>query len=110
MREHMAKYATAKRLETHRSIDMPMVIILGLTVGDLVAALSGFLAVTFVWDSLLAMPVAVIAGAALAQGSRLYRENLPRHFALHWAWSLGLLTAKRVPTLFGKRRFVTFGT
>jgi hypothetical protein len=109
MREHMAKYDAASRKETNRSIDAPMILLLGFTLGDIVAAAAGFLLLAFTWDSGLAFPVGVLIAAALASLSKLYREQFPRHFLLHWAWSLGLVSTPRVPNLFRKRRFVTFG-
>lgn len=109
MREYMAKYDSVERKETNRSIDAPMILLLGFTLGDVVAAVAGFLAVALSWDSGLAFPVGIFVAAVLASVSKLYRERFPRRFLLHWAWSLGLVGAPSIATLFRKRRFVTFG-
>jgi hypothetical protein len=59
MHEWYEKYASYPRDVTLTTFDKPMLIFLGLTITDFVAGVSSFIALIMVWDSLLAIPVAI---------------------------------------------------
>ena len=109
MLEWMDQYRDSPRSETFLTIDKPMLIFLGLTLGDFVSGVVVFLVVIMSWDSGLSIPVALTGAILSAWTAREYRRVFPARFLQHWSWAAGFQKVPGVPRLFEKRRYLVFG-
>lgn len=108
MQEWNDKYRDVERIQTHASIDKPMLIFLGLTIFDFVAGVCTFIFVVMSWDSGLSIFLAILGACMASFLSKSYRNTFPPMFLNHLNWSLGLQKFKNIPNFFTKRRFKIF--
>lgn len=127
MRESVNRISSFERIATHKTINAPATIILGIATQDLAVGMFVLIAIASI-PSFYAPFAALILAVAIVFGSRQARRVLPPRFFPHFVWSLGvidshtkrahfvdaavraLLRPSRYPNPFAakRRRFVSF--
>lgn len=87
MHESYAKYPAMRRIGTCLLIDEAPVILLGRTFRELAATIMCFLGLAYIDEPWWGLVAAALAGGVIP----LYRIKYVRGFAVHVAWSVGLV-------------------